>query len=86
MVAEDTAFLESVRLHMGQHYIQFVIKNILKVHNRNHPKKRLNVKDEDKDKSTHFKRRDQKNNWYQIFFRWEIVNQIFLIVFVFRNY
>ena len=66
MVAEDTAFLESVRLHMGQHYIQFVIKNILKVHNRNHPKKRLNVKDEDKDKSTHFKRRDQKNNWYQI--------------------
>ena len=49
---------------MGSDYRQFVIKNILKVHNRNHPRKRLYVKDEDQDKMTHEKRRD--NNWFQI--------------------
>ena len=48
---------------MGESYIQFVVKNILKVHNRNHPKKRRYVAGEDKDKMTHFKRSTQ--TWYQ---------------------
>ena len=41
LAAEDTAFMYSCMQVMGAQYIQFVIKNILKVHNRQHPKKRL---------------------------------------------
>jgi hypothetical protein len=41
LAAEDTAFMYSCMQVLGQKYIQFVIKNILKVHNRQHPKKRL---------------------------------------------
>jgi len=41
---------------------QFVIKNILLVHNRNHPKKRLYVKDE-VGNSTSEKR--DSNSWYK---------------------
>ncbi len=63
MNGDDTSFLQSCMLHMGEHYRQFVVKNILKVHNRNHPKKRRYVAGEDKDKMTHFKRSTQ--TWYQ---------------------
>jgi hypothetical protein len=37
---EDTAFMYNCMQLMGQNYVQFVIKNILKVHNREHPQKR----------------------------------------------
>lgn len=37
---EDTAFMYNCMQLMGQNYFQFVIKNILKVHNREHPQKR----------------------------------------------
>lgn len=40
---EDAAMIELCRLIMGQHYLQVVVKNVLKVHNREHPKKRLYV-------------------------------------------
>ena len=40
LVAEDTAFMYSCQRLMGDSYIQFVVKNILKVHNRMHEKKR----------------------------------------------
>jgi hypothetical protein len=63
MNGDDSAFLESCRLHMGENYRQYVIKNILKVHNRNHPKKRNYVKGEDQSKNTHFKR--STRNWYK---------------------
>ena len=63
MNGDDTSFLQSCMLHMGEQYRQFVVKNILKVHNRNHPKKRRYVAGEDKDKMTHFKRSTQ--TWYQ---------------------
>ena len=65
MNGDDSSFLESCRLHMGENYRQFVIKNILKVHNRNHPNKRNYVKDEDQSKNTHFKRATK--NWYKEF-------------------
>jgi hypothetical protein len=65
MNGDDSAFLESCRLHMGENYRQFVIKNILKVHNRNHPNKRNYVKDEDQSKNTHFKR--STRGWYKEF-------------------
>ena len=61
----DSSFLESCRLHMGEHYKQYVVKNILKVHNRNHPNKRHYVKDEDQSKNTHSKRATR--NWYKEF-------------------
>ena len=64
MNGDDTAFLESVRLHMGNQYKQYVVKNILKVHNRNHPNKRFYVKGEDDTKQSHFKR---QTNWYKEF-------------------
>ena len=65
MNGDDSSFLESCRLHMGEQYKQFVINNILKVHNRNHPNKRHYVKGEDQSKNTHFKRATK--NWYKEF-------------------
>ena len=65
MNGDDSSFLESCRLHMGDRYSQFVINNILKVHNRNHPKKRRYVQGEDDSLNTHFKR--ASNNWYKEF-------------------
>ncbi len=65
MNGDDSSFLESCRLHMGEQYRQFVVTNILKVHNRNHPNKRHYVKDEDQTKNTHFKR--STKNWYKEF-------------------
>ena len=65
MNGDDSSFLESCRLHMGENYRQYVIRNILKVHNRNHPKKRHYVKGEDQSKNTHFKRATK--NWYKEF-------------------
>jgi len=44
---EDTAFQNSIKMIMGETYVQFVIKNILKVHNRNHPYKRNYILGED---------------------------------------
>ena len=65
MNGDDTSFLESCRLHMGNNYKQFVVKNILKVHNRTHPKKRRYVLNEDESVTSH-KKRGQKA-WYKIF-------------------
>jgi hypothetical protein len=65
MNGDDTAMLESCRLVMGDKYVQFVVKNILKVHNRNHPKKRRYVLDEDSSKISHNKRKEM--SWYQKF-------------------
>ena len=65
MNGDDTSFLESCRLHMGENYRQFVIKNILKVHNRTHPKKRRYVVNEDETLTSHKKR--GKKVWYKTF-------------------
>lgn len=43
---EDTSFADMAKFMMGDQYIQFVIKNILRVHNRRHPQKRLYIKNE----------------------------------------
>ncbi len=44
LAAEDTAFMYSCMQVMKSDYKQFVIKNLLKVHNRVHPNKRKFVK------------------------------------------
>ena len=41
---EDTSFQNMIKIVMGDSYRQFVIKNILKVHNRNQPNKREYLK------------------------------------------
>jgi hypothetical protein len=46
MVGDDTSFMAMCQKLMGDDYRQFVIKNVLKVHNRNHPLKREYVKGE----------------------------------------
>ncbi len=53
---EDTAFQNIAKIIMGDSYRQFVIKNILKVHNRNHPLKREYVNGEDHLESSKAKR------------------------------
>lgn len=45
--AEDTSFADMAKLVMGSQYVQFVVKNVLRVHNRRHPRKRLYIKGED---------------------------------------
>lgn len=42
-MGEDYGFMLSCMAVMGEAYLQFIVKNILKVHNREHPKKRLHV-------------------------------------------
>ena len=61
-VHEDTAFQNSLIRLFGNTIPQYVIKNILLVHNRNHPKKRMYIKDEIKDGTMNEKRRS--NDWY----------------------
>lgn len=55
---EDTAFQKAITTHMGSAYRQIVVKNILKVHNRNHPKKRYFIAGEDSESSP----RDRRSN------------------------
>ncbi len=63
LAAEDTAFMYSCQKMMGNQYTQFVIKNILKVHNRNHPQKRNYIKGEKGDEINMGKR--TSNNWFK---------------------
>lgn len=44
---EDESFLRQAKLVMGSNFKQYLIKNILRVHNRRHPKKRMYIKNED---------------------------------------
>jgi hypothetical protein len=60
-VHEDTAFMQMTNKILGN-IPQYVIKNILLVHNRNHPDKRMYIKDERKDGTMNEKRRS--NDWY----------------------
>ena len=60
-VHEDSAFMWMTNKVLGN-IPQYVIKNILLVHNRNHPNKRMFVKDERLDGTMNEKRRS--NDWY----------------------
>ena len=55
-VHEDSAFMWMTNKVLGN-IPQYVIKNILLVHNRNHPKKRMYIKDERKVGTLNEKRR-----------------------------
>lgn len=43
---EDTSFADMAKLILGNQFVQFVVKNILRVHNRRHPKKRMYIMNE----------------------------------------
>ena len=60
-VHEDTAFMMMTNKLLGD-IPQYVIKNVLLVHNRNHPKKRMYIKGEREDGTMNQKRRS--NDWY----------------------
>tara|TARA_R110001592_G_scaffold314659_1_gene590373 strand:+ start:14834 stop:15787 length:954 start_codon:yes stop_codon:yes gene_type:complete len=60
-VHEDTSFMLMTQKILGN-IPQYIIKNILLVHNRNHPNKRMYVKGERKDGTMNEKRRS--NDWY----------------------
>tara|TARA_R110000851_G_scaffold129591_1_gene262589 strand:+ start:444 stop:1400 length:957 start_codon:yes stop_codon:yes gene_type:complete len=60
-VHEDTAFMHMTNKILGN-IPQYIIKNILLVHNRNHPKKRRYIKNEKEDGTMNEKRRS--NEWY----------------------
>ena len=60
-VHEDTSFMLMTQKILGN-IPQYIIKNILLVHNRNHPKKRMYVKNEREDGTMNEKRRS--NDWY----------------------
>lgn len=61
-VHEDTAFMQMTNKVL--HNIpQFIIKNILLVHNRKHPKKRMYVKNEDENLQVQDRR--ETNDWYK---------------------
>jgi len=58
---EDTSFMTVAGKILGGDYKQFVVKNILKVHNRNHPKKRMYVEGME-DEAAHI-HRENNNIW-----------------------
>ena len=62
---EDTSFQNMIKIIMGNSYRQFIIKNILKVHNRNHPNKREYVKGEGNMKGKSVKLKRNTNQTWQ---------------------
>jgi len=60
---EDTSFAEMSKLIMGDQFIQFIVKNILRVHNRRHPKKRLYILNENNPRGFCG---NEKGDWWQI--------------------
>ena len=63
LAAEDTAFMYSCLTVLGNNYRQFVVKNILKVHNRAHPLKRKYVAGDIKD---HYNPRENNKKYHSI--------------------
>lgn len=62
---DDTSMMESCRTMMGNQYVQFVVKNILKVHNRNHTKKRLYALDMDTNSKLSETDGARYSNWFK---------------------
>ena len=63
-LVDDTSMMQSCKQIMGQNYVQFIVKNILKVHNRQHPKKRLYALDMDGERSLADATHDKKGDWF----------------------
>ena len=63
---DDTSMMNSCKQIMGDLYVQFIVKNILKVHNRNHPEKRNYCLQMEGDRiCTQEKGPNQRGGWYE---------------------
>lgn len=60
---EDTSFADMAKLVLGDQFVQFVIKNILHVHNRRHPNKRLYILNENNPRGFCG---TEKGDWWQV--------------------
>jgi hypothetical protein len=63
-LVDDTSMMQSCKQQMGDAYIQFVVKNILKVHNREHSKKRMYALDKDSDRDLASVNTTKKGDWF----------------------
>lgn len=59
---EDESMLRMAKKVMGDNFVQFHIHNLLRVHNRRHPKKRMYILDEDN--PTGICTNEKKGNWW----------------------
>lgn len=62
---DDTSMMATCAHMMGKAYVQFIVKNILKVHNRDHSKKRLYALDMDRSSSLSKTRGARESNWFK---------------------
>ena len=63
-LVDDTSMMYSCAQQMGKAYVQFIVKNILKVHNREHPKKRMYALDMDSDRDLALANTEKKGDWF----------------------
>jgi hypothetical protein len=62
LCGEDTSFGEMAKKIMGDNFVQYCVKNVLRVHNRRHPRKRTGVLGEDNPRGV----QDKKGSWWGI--------------------
>jgi len=72
MSGEDTSFGYIAKKILGDGYIQFHVRNLLRVHNRRHPKKRHYILDEDNPLG--FCGEKDKGKWWKILEQWSKEN------------
>jgi len=60
---EDESFLRMAKLVMGDQFVQYHVKNILRVHNRRHPRKRMYIEGENNPNGFCD---DRKGKWWKI--------------------
>jgi hypothetical protein len=61
---EDEAFLQNAKRIMGNEFVQYNFKNILRVHNRRHPHKRTGILNENNPRG--FCGNDAKGKWWDV--------------------
>jgi hypothetical protein len=64
MSGEDTSFGEAAKKLLGNNYVQFHVGNLLRVHNRRYPNKRLYIRGENNPQG--FCGPDDKGVWWKI--------------------
>jgi len=72
-VHEDTAFMHMTNKILGN-IPQYVIKNILLVHNRKHPKKRMHIKGEEGIDPTDTSLLRDQHKWYREAYKYNLEN------------
>ena len=72
-VHEDTAFMHLTNKILGN-IPQYIIKNILLVHNRKHPKKRFSIKGEEGINPTNPGEQRRQHEWYKLAYEYSSQN------------